>query len=69
MTHFAQWVISYASTFTQHLDLLPSNSTKLVFLHHANLQCCYHSDIATVSTFSFLRAGRIDGPWDGFSET
>ena len=40
MTHFTQWQITdisivneylYASTFTQHLDSLPSNSIKFVY--------------------------------------
>ena len=33
--------------------MLPSNSFASLFI---SLQCCYHNDIFTVATFSFLRA-------------
>ena len=62
-------IISYASTFTQHLDSQSSNPIKFVLLYFISLKRCYHNDIAAVDTFSFFREGEIDGSWDGFSET
>ena len=42
----------HRSTFTQHLDSLPSNSIIFVFY---SLQCCYYNGL---TTFSFLKAER-----------
>ena len=72
MTHFAYSQITdisvvnkiccmHRSTFTQHLDSLPSNSMIFVFY---SLQCCHYNGL---TTFSFLEAERgIDGSWDEF---
>ena len=59
-----KWICCmHRSTFTQHLDSLPSNSMIFVFY---SLQCCYYNGL---TTFSFLKAERgIDGSWDEFWE-
>ena len=45
----------YNGIFRTHS--LPSNSINLCFFI-ISLQCCYHNDIVSVATFSFLRAWR-----------
>ena len=71
MTHFAQWVNEYFVCIDFHTALgfatISFNKTCVSLL--ISLQCCYHNNIVTVITFSFLIEGRIDGSWDGFSET
>ena len=51
-------IISYAATFTKHVDSLPSNSIDLIFLF-VSLQCCYRNDLVIVTIFKLLRAGEL----------
>ena len=71
ITHFAQWINEYfvCIDFQTALGFAIIQFNKTCVSLFISLQCCYHNDIATVATFSFLRAGRNDGSWDWFSET
>ena len=46
-----------STTFTQHLDSLPSTLKKKCVFLFISLQYFYHNDIANFASFSFLRAG------------
>ena len=60
ITHFAQWINEYfvCIDFQTALGFATTQFNKTCVSLFISLQCCYHNDIATVATFSFLRAGR-----------
>ena len=55
--------ISIVNEYFVRIDFLTALGFATIYFNKicvslfTSLQCCYHSDIASVSTFSFLRAG------------
>ena len=57
MTLIAQWQTTDISTVNEYFVCIDFHTAQICVFLYISLQCCYHNDLATVATFSFLRAG------------